>query len=128
LLAVVLVVAQLGGLLHRAVIEHVACPEHGELVHGDPAAHGRGASGIAAAPDRARQPAVQRASAPDAQPGHAHEHCCLWASPKIHTLSPGPWQAPPARLAVSPLPLPERGPEPRGAIYLIAPKHSPPAA
>ena len=70
----------LGGYLHFALVRHVRCPEHGELVHASAEANLIGGE---SAPARARptdQPAVTRGSRPA---GDAHDPCSSMAALRL---------------------------------------------
>lgn len=93
---------QLASLAHIALVSHVRCAEHGELVHGKP--------GSPAAPDS------------------DDEHCTLAAfheSP-FSFMNGDSWVWTPAVHALEPRALPPTPPPPSIAVVSYAPKHSPP--
>ena len=116
LLVASFLVAQLIGLVHQSTAQHSVCPEHGELIHGRTVA---GAwSGLEASADRVPQ-----------APSDDHDVCELAAAshersePPDHTLSVA--TAPDTERAAAPLPT--LAPRASLALYLTAPKTSPPA-
>lgn len=116
LLVASFLVAQLIGLVHQSTAQHSVCPEHGELIHGRTVA---GAwSGPEASADRVPQ-----------APSDDHDVCELAAA--SHERSEPPDHA----AAVDTAPdaeqasalLPALVPRASLALYLTAPKTSPPA-
>ncbi len=115
-LGLALLVAQASGFIHFAFVQHVTCPEHGELVHRADA--GRPGSGESAA--------LYGASGSSGDP---HEHCVdSWIRRELAT--PGErgravQLPPPSGSAAKPGLAGPAGP--RFALFLLAPKNSPPA-
>jgi hypothetical protein len=69
LLAVLALFGQLGGAVHLAVVQHVACPEHGELVEVDQDLQHH---------DRARSSTPTHAVVlADHAEAHGHDHCVI---------------------------------------------------
>lgn len=120
LLIALAVGTQLGGSFHYVLVEHVQCAEHGEIAHG---VH------LHAVEPRAEQGAVDAiAVASSDAPDSTHEHCPLAVEPRGATVvTPGTA----ARLvppeAESPRDPGAEARAPRIALYLLAPKSSPPA-
>jgi hypothetical protein len=116
-LATVFLVGQLAGFVHRALVAHVTCPEHGEIIHSQVAVDG---SAHSHAP-----PCLTRESAP--RGGHEHDVCLVVLHQRtgvVTTAAPTVEPTPPA---------PERTPGPIIAldftpqsVYSLAPKTSPP--
>lgn len=104
--------AGLSAFVHRAVVEHEVCGEHGELVH---------------VGEHAAEPGTPGAPRPGDE--DEHEHCQLGQAtdPAIGLdLAPAVAVAP-----ASPLPrlaAPVRGPPIRSVLLRLAPKTSPPRA
>ena len=124
LVALVVLVATSGGqlaeLVHRLVVSHEVCAEHGEVVHGD----GHGAP-------RPARPAEGVTIDADAEDDGGHEHCataCATLSPPATVAAAPVVAAAPAFAALTPA-LP-RGPPLAGGVPLLlaAPKTSPPSA
>jgi hypothetical protein len=116
LLVATFVVSQLVGLVHQATVQHSRCPEHGELVHGRQVA-GQWAG-----------PGIEARQVPQA-PRDDHDACEVELATHERVAPP---DAPPA-IGAAPegaravaLPL-ERVAADSLAIYLTAPKTSPPA-
>jgi hypothetical protein len=117
LLAWAALLAQLGGLLHAALVPHVTCPGHGDFVH------------VASIPavDAPHPWAVLQDPADD-DGAEGHDRCLLdedgESAPPEHAAAP----AAPAALVTAVLPAyaapPATAHEP---LYRIAPKNSPPA-
>ena len=116
LLVASFLVAQLIGLVHQSTAQHSVCPEHGELIHGRTVAGTW--SGPEASADRVPQ-----------APSDDHDVCELAAAshersePPDHALSVA--TAPDTERAAAPLPT--LAPRASLALYLTAPKTSPPA-
>lgn len=73
--ALALVGAQLGGILHAALVEHRRCPEHGEIVEGSP---GQAAALPVVPPSRLGGVASIQ---PVSVAVDCHEHClAAWAA------------------------------------------------
>jgi hypothetical protein len=117
LLVATFVVSQLSGLVHQATVQHSRCPEHGELVHGRQVA-GQWASSTG----------IEARQVPQA-PRDDHDACELELAMHERVAPPDP---PPAIDAAPEgardvaLPL-ERVTADSLAVYLTAPKTSPPA-
>jgi hypothetical protein len=116
-LATVFLVGQLAGFVHRALVAHVTCPEHGEIIHSkvelDGSAHSH-------AP-----PCLRSASAPTT--GHEHDVCLVvlhqrngavtTAAPTLEPTPPTPERTPGPFIALNVTPQ---------SVYSLAPKTSPP--
>ncbi len=114
-LALVALIAQASGFTHYVLVRHATCPEHGELVHateGSPATHADEAPGL-------------RASASGAD---GHDHCVFSCLRRERTALGELGRAVPLPLSA------EHGagfehdapPPPSIALFLLAPKNSPP--
>jgi hypothetical protein len=118
-------VAQLGGQLHRLEQPHAVCAEHGEQIHA--AAPGAAAGEVAPA----AEPGAELGAAqpvPGSQADGHHDHCSIGAP-----LSPEPPVAAvafgqPGRALAGAMLAPVRAELSRPAVFVIAPKTSPPAA
>jgi hypothetical protein len=117
--AVVCIAMQLLGAAHGALVEHVRCAEHGELVHAD---------GVEshAAPRVGSESAGEQVSG--AGESHPHEHCSFFAEQRRPALV-GPASTLVAAEALHATRLPVVAPANPGgkAVYELAPKTSPPA-
>lgn len=125
-LAVLCLAAQLAGTVHLALVTHVTCAEHGELVEAGDAGLGPAARSRQAAPSASGQ----RLAAAEAREGaHGHEHCLASALRRAAAPLEAPGHLGPAP-APAPLARPRPAPAPAAAIALlaVAPKASPPAA
>jgi hypothetical protein len=116
LLVTSFLVAQLIGLVHQSGVQHSVCPEHGELIHG------RQVAGPWAAPG-------QRVRGVPQAPGDEHDVCELAVASHERTEPPDP---PPAiaqeaEAGREVAPPPARPVRASLALYLTAPKTSPPA-
>lgn len=125
-LALVCLVAQAASYLHLAVVRHVQCPEHGELVHLGPST----AAGPEVALETVGDTDAHHLRGAAASPSWTHDegHCLVGFSQRSRA---GLGQAP-SRLApptaTRPLP-PDEASAPRiaaVALYRLAPKASPP--
>lgn len=123
-LALVCLAAQVGAGIHAVAVRHERCAEHGEVVHGDD--HGHGA--VAGAEPRALRAPQLDDGAAAASHDEDHDHCAVpllrrQAEPGFclpALIAPG---APPS------VPAPVAAPVvATRALYLLAPKASPPAA
>lgn len=116
LLVASFLVAQLIGLVHQSTEQHSVCPEHGELIHG------RTVAGAWSGPDASADRVPQA-------PSDDHDVCELAAAshersaPPDHEVTVD--AAPDAEHAATPLPA--VAPRASLALYLTAPKTSPPA-
>jgi len=111
-------------MAHMLLVRHGACSEHGELVHaGDTGAERPPARGV-------REGSAPEADADDAQAGsHCHDHCWVAAHRQSSIMRHGscillPSFEPCLDAAVEPEQVALR--PPAFALYLLAPKHSPP--
>ena len=128
LVALCCLVGQLSGLAHMLLVQHVTCPEHGELVHSGAVAH-TDVTDLAAVSDAT--PATGLVSSGDAtaeEPaGHGHDHCLAAAHGRGHV---GLGGAAAGALAPSPalagLPTDAAPHLAHDALYRLAPKTSPP--
>jgi hypothetical protein len=124
LLAFVLVLSQASAWFHAVAISHVACLEHGEVMHGGavPADDAR------AAPD---DEAAQLGIRADLATVAGHDHCdnaALLRWRDVALTAPA-ILAPLAPAASRPMPFaPSRHVGPGALVYLLAPKTSPPPA
>jgi hypothetical protein len=119
-LALVLVAGQVADSSHYLLVKHSTCPEHGEIVHGAEAAHG------AVAGVEGQTPATPADS--DSNDVEGHGHCASSTLRREQAKLGEPDLA--AQVAIAPAgtalaearaPLP-----PRTALFLLAPKNSPP--
>jgi hypothetical protein len=117
--AIVHIAASVGGYLHFALVQHVTCPEHGELIHADATA-----SGVTAHRHADGVPSVEERSPSD----DTHDQCSIVASlrspcitkanaPTLAGPGIGGEQSVRSRKRVHPL----------IAVWQLAPKTSPPA-
>lgn len=129
-------VAQLSGFVHFLLVEHVVCPEHGELVHVDQlGAHPRSGKAHPGEPglhaDHGTEddghPTLRSVSAED---GHEHDHCAVRSERRETFALPPADLSSVVGIAAAPLigALVARS-EPAQSIPLLflAPKNSPPA-
>jgi len=72
LIALLCVAGQLVSSTHLVLVRHEACPEHGDLLHGDATHSGHGGQAADAASTAAVSSAMQTAAEP-----HEHEHCSV---------------------------------------------------
>jgi hypothetical protein len=126
--ATVCLVAQLAIVTHAALVEHVRCPIHGDLIHPGES-HEHHDLHAAHAPKAAPVDDRDAAAPLDERDAEEHEHCIVLghrreAAPGIAPLDgetrESEWLAPPAPASV-----PRASPIAR---YRIAPKNSPPLA
>ncbi len=119
LLAVWMLVADLGALAHQALVQHAVCSEHGESIHVSP-------SDDAASPTA--EPST-RAELHRHSPstGDAHEHCSVDVTAAGTTPPATPAVTPTRTPATSPRALLTAALPPRLATFRLAPKTSPPA-
>jgi hypothetical protein len=117
--ALVWLLGPLLGALHLATVQHVVCPDDGELVD---ASEETGAA-------RPAQASSREVSPPSSAPGHEHGHCANVLASRQRVLAPTP-TASGFALAPAPEPSPRRWPALRrsAALYRVAPKSSPPRA
>jgi hypothetical protein len=119
LLVAAFLVGQLTGLVHQATVKHSRCPEHGELVHGR----------LVAGQWEAATGAAAEARSVPLSPRDDHDACELEIVGHQRIALPDH----PAAVDVSPdperdaLPPALREPGDSLALYLTAPKTSPPA-
>ncbi len=117
-LSILLVAGQLSLFAHLVAVQHVTCPEHGELIHVEDAQ-------ILALTPGAR-PEVRQAQVPA---NHDHDHCLLVASRRndfLSHLAVQTFEVCSNRLVVAGVP-PGRAARTGVALLLLAPKGSPPA-
>jgi hypothetical protein len=118
-------VAQLGGQLHRLEQPHAVCAEHGEQVHAP-------GPGVAAGPvARAAEPGAELSGSPPIPGSQAdghHDHCSIGAplspEPPAVTVAFGQPGHALAAATTAPVGVELSGP----AVFVIAPKTSPPSA
>ena len=115
-------IGQAGAVAHTALIAHVTCPEHGDLMHVAPPPVAAATAGTAAP---VSWPALTAPIAAADDDGHERcileedgEHAPAPAAPTV----PAPLvaAAPPLRLEAAP------PPAARAPLYRLAPKNSPP--
>jgi hypothetical protein len=133
LLAMVLGLSQASAWVHAAAVSHATCLEHGESVHavGEGAAFDdHGASPAAEAEAEAEAANADRATS-DVTAAAAHDHCASSALLRWRDVT---LTAPPASAELPPVVhgSTAAAPSPDGqhvaAVYLVAPKTSPPHA
>jgi hypothetical protein len=73
-LAALCLVGQLSSLAHMAVVRHVACSEHGELVHAD---EGRTAGPARHTASESDSALPRLAPVPTPPSAHGHDHCLV---------------------------------------------------
>lgn len=126
LLVIAFLGSSLGSFVHKATERHARCPEHGEVIHVS------SASGLAAA-------AVELAGAPadglgavartpaDNAAGHEHEHCylCPTSRERVGLVAAHSLLLPIHAASSAATPSSHAAP-PSLALYLLAPKTSPP--
>lgn len=120
LLAMWMLVADLGALAHQALVQHAVCSEHGESIH--VSASDDAASPTAEPSTRAELHRHNPGSSPD-----AHEHCSIDATAASTTPPASPAITPTRAPATSPRALLTAALPPRLATFRLAPKTSPPA-
>jgi len=118
------VFTQFSSLLHMVFVEHSTCPEHGELVHGQ----ARASASLAHAHTEVLPSAAFQADASSSEL-HEHEHCSVLGDGRQRALinfvaMPAVYAAAPAALRVTPRVAAHVS---SVALYMIAPKSSPPA-
>jgi hypothetical protein len=120
LVALLALTAQLGSAVHLALVSHVACPDHGELVE---VATPRSAD---RASDATRSAALALDSSPAA--AHGHDHCAIATFRREQSAAPRGHAAalPVPRSIASLVHLPDASPPPAIALLSLAPKSSPP--
>ncbi len=117
----VALIAQLGSVAHLAIVKHVECSEHGELVEvADAAGASRSLDLLGAKTLSVRADQILT---------HGHDHCSI-AAFRRERIRPGssvsaPVLATDARMAV--LVTERDAPPPAIALLKLAPKNSPPA-
>jgi hypothetical protein len=118
-LVAVFLCAQLGGALHFAVVQHVSCAEHGELVEIGTDA------GV-----RAAAVATHETVRADDTTLHGHDHCGVSAirRERIHHVAPLALAARLPTTSLAHASLARRAPPRAIAILDLAPKSSPPRA
>lgn len=125
-------IAPVSGLIHMALVRHVWCAEHGELVHADESGlHGTHIKAEHLSLEnlqsgRSRSLAVT-SSADDES--HEHDHCAVAASLRTPSapVQRSHWSiALPLVRAEATLAPESRAPYRAFPVYLLAPKHSPP--
>jgi hypothetical protein len=116
-LAALGVVSQLAGFAHLAYVRHVTCAEHGELIEA-------GAPAAVAPPDAAETRMGAVASVAE----HGHDHCAV----ALHRRQQARRTSVDELVSRAPEPAAPPHLEPRSAVlsiavFLVAPKNSPPA-
>lgn len=115
--------AQVLAFSHVALVAHRICAEHGEAIH-------------ASQPDTTAAPSVADSSrssvllSPDTTAGHDHEHCLCMAHGRERFVVPPRISDGQARVGIAHLRqgLPRPSPADSAALFLLAPKGSPPAS
>jgi hypothetical protein len=115
-------IAQLGGVAHLAVVDHVACAEHGDMVEVSPDAGGP--RSLAAA-----ETATQGIRAVHVK-AHGHDHCLIAAFRRERARAGATVSMciPVSQKRAEQAALLASEPPPAIAILHLAPKSSPPAA
>jgi hypothetical protein len=122
-LALLTFASPLLGTFHEATVSHITCPDDGELID-VPVAR---AHGHATATDEGLSLFAERDSAPTPAEGH-HDHCAIALQAHVAARQPAKVRGVQPTVLVAAAPVPVEQPRLRGlAIYLIAPKASPPA-
>jgi hypothetical protein len=130
-LASLTLIAQLSSFAHLALVRHVVCPEHGELIHPDEQAPSTSSPAVRVVANAAPAEGVAIEAIPEAVgvAVHGHDHCLVAAHRRERaTLVPrseseivdDPKAV--ARLATRDVPRPASV-----ALFVLAPKNSPPA-
>jgi hypothetical protein len=123
-LAVLVLTGPMLGYVHVLSVQHARCPEHGELLHVE-----SGVPGVA--PAEALVPAGESragARSDPARESHDHDHCLVTSARKIQAATMTAGAALPLVAPRSPLPAQQDAlAEPPIALYVLAPKNSPPA-
>jgi hypothetical protein len=121
LLAALFLATQVLVAVHTATVMHAVCPEHGETVHVE-GGHGE----VHALDDAPHGPTVGGAIPPGDE--HLHDLCAVCATQRIAVALTPPlvlrWRAQSVERAQAPPVAPSD--HPGIAVWLIAPKHSPP--
>ena len=120
LLAVWMLVADLGALAHQALVQHAVCSEHGESIHVSQ-------SDDAASPTAEPSTRAELHRHAPGNSGDAHEHCSIDATAATTTPPAAPAFTPTRTPATSPRALLTAALPPRLATFRLAPKTSPPA-
>ena len=122
--ALLCLLAQFSSILHMALVEHVRCAEHGELVH----AHGDQHHDHGAVRDR-QSSAVSAISSSSSDNGHGHDHCLVWTERRDPVLAPLTVTGTVDLVSGDALLAPSRGASVYGLrVYSLAPKTSPPVS
>jgi hypothetical protein len=122
-LALVTAASPLVGSLHAAAVRHVACPEDGELVDAPPQAARQeaGRSTNSPAPLAERDPPAAPVS------GQDHQHCAVVAQAHLRARQQSRSAVGTIPPVFTPVSAVSAMPRPRtAALYLLAPKASPP--
>jgi hypothetical protein len=108
--------AQLLGLVHATLVQHITCPEHGDLVH------------VGMGDETVPAPSPLAAVDVDTADGDDLHERCLLDEDGEHAPAPTAARAPAPLATPRPhAPAPELAPvAPATPIYVIAPKNSPP--
>lgn len=119
-LALFAVASQVGVIAHLALVEHVACSEHGELVEVSQ-------TRASATPSLA-SPEVGARFTSDSQRSHGHDHCQLATLRRPHTSpTPASHASTSALVAMAPGHPVKRSPPSSLSPLQLAPKTSPPS-
>lgn len=137
--AALLLCTQFASVVHMVLVPHVTCPDHGELMHPgeDASSHSHGADPDGTEPHGIgrKAPEIQSArSAPDLDSAHGHDHCAVVAHRRenlalaavSHGDQPAQTSAPALSQCATSLQI-FGAPQSR-ALYLLAPKTSPPVS
>lgn len=126
-IAALCVGAQLSGLLHMLLVQHVVCPEHGELIHADERGKSDAHGGSVRVTSSDPAPIAIHA-APDSSESHADDHCLICAQPREPAALSGPVHGLMISVgsSVAPVASIDSVDSGRIPIYMLAPKNSPP--
>ncbi len=113
---------QLAGVAHMALVRHVTCPEHGELLHA-------GDDETPSPPTPADGAAASFAAlTEDSESSHGHDHCAVAIQRRAETMPVSRVKVAHTVTRVTEAAKERAAPAmPLGAIYRLAPKSSPPA-
>jgi hypothetical protein len=120
--------SQLAGVLHLILVQHVACPEHGELVHADELRSEPHPGFAATRKPKPSSPAVEATSGASAKQHHSHDHCVAALQSREDSLALlGTPAVAVLQRHVDAIDSVEAVSISGGVLYRLAPKQSPPA-
>jgi hypothetical protein len=123
-LAVVCLLGPILAQAHMLLVRHARCAEHGELVHLDGADGDSIGTGATASSDVT----TVSSSSPEEAKSHGHDHCAAASARKTQAPVNCPQLTLPAASSSAAAPLDPDAPSSAPvALYLLAPKNSPPA-